>query len=243
MFPTEVQIPHASALHSFERRLPWTICCIAPKRKRRARPVHTESVAWAIRRCRARENGFNPWQRLQDPGFWCPCSYLYTAFPTEKRGEDTASPLLAARRIPQTLQAVVCIHRTTGVMHTPPDTCGVLAEELGVRAIAQFGDNPTFDRWQLQAQLNLTQERERYSQDDMLGVTFHPGRPTLEGQAIRGIGPLCDGDKTHVRPELSSNRLCQTCGERIAPRTYVEALVRLAKEAKSLGGFEIDEPE
>src|SRR5215510_15123127 len=147
MFPAEVQIPHPPALDPFEGRLPWTIRCIAPKRKRRARPMHTEGMAWTVRRCRARENGLNPRQRLQDPGFWCPCSYPYSAFPAEKCREDTASPFLSSHRIPQTLQSVVCIHRTASVMHTAPDACSVLAEELGVRAIAQFGDNPTFDRW------------------------------------------------------------------------------------------------
>src|SRR5262245_22633846 len=240
MFPAEVQIPHPPALDPFEHRLPWTIRCIAPKCKRRTRPVHTEGMAWTVRRGCAWENGLNPWQRLQNPGFWCPCSYLYTAFPAEKCGKNTAGPLLSTHRIPQILQAVVCMHSATGVMHTAPDTCGVLAKELGVRAIAQLGDDPTFDRWQLQAQRDLTQESERYSQDDMLSVTFHPGRPTLKGQAIRRIGPLCDSDKTHTCPELSSHRLCQTCGERIAPRTYVKAFVRLTKEAKSLRGFEID---
>src|SRR5262245_27441389 len=108
MFPTEVQIPHPPALDSFERRLPWTVCCIAPKRKRRTRPVHTEGMAWTVRRCGARENGLNPWQRLQNPGFWCSCSCLYTAFPAEKCGENTAGPLLSQHRIPQILQAVVC---------------------------------------------------------------------------------------------------------------------------------------
>ena len=60
-------------------------------------------MAWTVRCCRARENGLNPWQRLKDPGFWCPCSYLYTAFPAKKCREDTASPLLSTHRIPQVL--------------------------------------------------------------------------------------------------------------------------------------------
>src|SRR5262245_18685117 len=103
MFPTEVQIHHPPALDPFEYRLPRTIRCIAPKCKRCTRPVHTEGMAWTVRRSRARKNGLNPWQRLQNPGFWCPCSYLYTAFPTKKRGEDTGGPLLSMYRIPQIL--------------------------------------------------------------------------------------------------------------------------------------------
>ena len=61
MFPTEVQIPHPLALDPFERRLPWAIHCITPKREWSTRPVHTEGMAWTVRCCRARENGLNPW--------------------------------------------------------------------------------------------------------------------------------------------------------------------------------------
>src|SRR5882672_180737 len=110
MFPTEVQIPYPLALNPLEHRLPWPIRRIASKRKRRARPVHTEGLAWTIRGSSARENGLDPWQRLQSPGFWCPCANLDTAFPTEKCGKHAGAPLLYKRRIPQALQAVVGVH-------------------------------------------------------------------------------------------------------------------------------------
>src|SRR6266545_6485389 len=148
MFPTEVQIAHPLALDPFERRLPWAIHCITPKRERSARPVHTESTAWTVRHGSTRENGFDPWQRLQYPGFWCTGSHRYAPSPTKKRSENARGPLLPTRRIPQILQAIICISGTAGVVHAPPDARRVLAEELGVRAIAEFGDDPTFCGWQ-----------------------------------------------------------------------------------------------
>jgi hypothetical protein len=150
MFPTEVQIPNPLALDSCEHRLPWVIRCITPKRERRARPVHTESTAWTVCRCDTRENGFDPWQRLQHPGFWRTGSRRYALSPTKKRGEDAGDSLLPTRRIPQTLQAIIRISETAGVVHVPPDARGVLAEELGVGAIAKFGDDPTFYGWQFE---------------------------------------------------------------------------------------------
>src|SRR5438552_98127 len=151
MFPTEVQITHSLALDPFERRLPWAIHCITPQRERRARPVHTEGTAWTVRRCSTRENGFDPWQRLQYPGFWRTGSRRYALSPTEKRGENARHSLLPTCRIPQILQAIICISGTAGVVHAPPDTRRVLAEEFGVRAIAKFGDDPTFCGWQFEA--------------------------------------------------------------------------------------------
>jgi hypothetical protein len=104
--PQKCRFPWPS---TFERCLPWTIHGIAPQRERRTRPVHTESTDWTVGRCSARENGVDLGQRLQHPGFWRPGSHSYAPSPAEKREENARGLLLPTRRIPQTLQAVICI--------------------------------------------------------------------------------------------------------------------------------------